>query len=108
MNDVDQKNIDHDLIIKIHTIVERLVVDVKEMKDNTMSRIETLEDGKVNKIDLSIELTEMKKKTYECNKDFEERMRKQEIISAKTITWGAAMLVLVGIIEFLISKFLVI
>lgn len=96
---------DHDLIIKIHTIVERLVVDFKDIKDNTVTRIENLELHKANKIDLALEIEKIEKKVAKTDQDFEDRMKKQEISTTKIITWGSAGLLVLGVVEFLVAKF---
>jgi hypothetical protein len=101
----DETNMsDHDLIIKIHTVVQRLVDDVKDIKDNTVGRIEALEKDKVDVKDLESEIKKVEDKVSITNKDFEERMREQEKTTTRITTWGAAALLALGIIEFLISR----
>ena len=41
--DEETKKNDHDLLIEIKTIVKGLVTDVKDIKTNTVHRVETLE-----------------------------------------------------------------
>ncbi len=43
---------DHDLMVKIHTQVERLIVDVKEIKDDVVARLTEVEDTKASSSDL--------------------------------------------------------
>jgi hypothetical protein len=40
---------DHDLLIQINTKLERVILDVKELNDNTTLRVTHLEDEKVDK-----------------------------------------------------------
>jgi hypothetical protein len=35
---------DHDLLVQIHTKMERALVDIKELKDDTGRRVSTIED----------------------------------------------------------------
>ena len=92
---------DHDLIIKIHTIVERLVTDVQELNDNTVSRISDLEVNKIDKIDYLEDL----KKYDICVKELSDRITKNEITIARIMTWGSALLLILGVIEVVLSNF---
>lgn len=92
---------DHDLIIKIHTIVERLVTDVQELNDNTVSRISDLEVNKIDKIDY---LEDLKKHDI-CVKELSDRITKNEITIARIMTWGSALLLILGVIEVVLSNF---
>lgn len=40
---------DHDLLIQINTKLERVITDVKELKDNVAARVAALEQEKINK-----------------------------------------------------------
>lgn len=48
----DEKNTDHDLLIKIATQVERLILDVADIKTNTVGRVEKLEINKAERCDI--------------------------------------------------------
>jgi hypothetical protein len=45
---------DHDLLIQIATKLDRALVDIKELKDNTTARVTALEEEKVNKTDFDV------------------------------------------------------
>lgn len=53
-----QKQSDHDLLVKIHTQVERVIIDVKEIRDNTTARVENLEREKFDKSEATKVLAE--------------------------------------------------
>lgn len=42
---------DHDLLVSIHTKVERVIVDVKELNQNIGSRLSVVEATKVDRIE---------------------------------------------------------
>ena len=43
---------DHDLLIAVHTTIQHIQSDVKEMKDNTVGRLTSLESNKAEKKDV--------------------------------------------------------
>lgn len=69
---------DHDLIIRLDTKMDDLKADIKELKDGTAIKIDK----------------------------HEERLGIAENKITKIMTWGSAGLFLLGILEFLINKFL--
>lgn len=55
MNDELKKGMsDHDILLILHTKMDRLEVDVKELKDNLVSRVSVLEQTKTDKVDAAI------------------------------------------------------
>ncbi len=44
---------DHDLLIKIHTQVERVITDVQGLNDNYSSKIRDLENNKLDKTEIA-------------------------------------------------------
>jgi hypothetical protein len=48
------KNIDHDLLIRIETKLERVIQDVNDIKTNTVSRVDKLETCKVEIDDFKV------------------------------------------------------
>lgn len=108
---------DHDLLVVLHTKLERVLVDLKEVKDNTVGRISVLEATKLDKT----EAESMTKKAIaaadEIHEDHETRIRSLEksqsglseqlsVLSTRIATYGSAALIILGIIQFLASKFL--
>ena len=67
---------DHDLLIELRTEVANIRADIKELKDGTTSRIETLEKDKADRV----EVQALEKKV---NDDIEVRVRTLE--NAKSI-----------------------
>ena len=48
----DKRLTDHDLLIRLDQRVSDLQIAVKDIKDNTISRVESLEKTKADRIDL--------------------------------------------------------
>lgn len=80
----EQQN-DHDLLIQIGTKLDRAILDIKELKDNTTARVTVLEDEKVNRVDYDARIN-----------DHEKRLRRLE-------RWGAIGIGALGIIQFLLN-----
>lgn len=68
---------DHDILIELRTNMVNLEKSIKEIRDGNMGQIT----------------------------DHELRLRKVETAQTRLITWGTAIFVVLGIIEFLIIKF---
>lgn len=81
-----------------------LKADIKDIKDGTTSRIEILERTKLNTCDSYPVL--YKEGVEKQLKDHETRIRFNETNITRIVTIGGALLILVGVIEFLINKFL--
>lgn len=92
---------DHDLLVVLHTQMQRVLVDLKEVKDNTIGRIAVLESSKV---DLTV-VTKLQTDADRIHEDFELRVRALEKTQTQTITWGAAAIIAIGLIEFAITHF---
>jgi hypothetical protein len=52
---------DHDLLIKIETKLDRAIVDIKDLKDNTTARVTALEEEKASQKDLATTQDDLKK-----------------------------------------------
>lgn len=76
-------NSDHDLLIVLNTKMDSLSTDVKDLKDGTQRRLDTLENGKVGREDFE---------TFK--QDHEARMRKIE-------RWGAVIAGALAVLNFL-------
>lgn len=108
---------DHDLLIELRTEMRGLRSDLKTLSDGLSTRVTNLENQKQDKIDAEKEsiricaLAESKAKEIfsiktDEDKDHEVRLRIIESNVTKIMTWGSAAIILIGIAEFLISKFL--
>ena len=53
---------DHDLLIELRTEMRAVRVDLKEMRDNTTKRVDTLENEKEDKLEVQRLLKEANKK----------------------------------------------
>lgn len=47
----ETKPSDHDRLIRIETLLDRVISDLAEMKSNLLARVETLENGRITKED---------------------------------------------------------
>ena len=81
---------DHDLLIKIDTKLERVILDVQELKDNVASRVTTLEQEKADRQD-----AESMAKDIQALKTFR--------VQVKTV--GTIGLLILGILQFIVNKF---
>ena len=77
MDDISKMS-DHDLLITMHEQIKGIKADIKELKDGT-----------------SIQLH-----------DHETRIRNNETNITRIMTWGSAGVLILGIIQFIIGKFL--
>jgi hypothetical protein len=90
---------DHDLLIVLHTEVKNLRSDVKELKDNIVSRVDSLEKNKLEKEDAD-----------DIYRDHEDRIRNIErnkpAVFTGSITGGVggAAALIYAIIQFFQSQ----
>lgn len=96
---------DHDLLVVVHTKLERVLIDLKEMRDNTVGRIAVLEANKLDKIEAKEMLAAATKHSDEIHADFEARARSLEKTQTQIMTWGTVALLGIGFIEFLMRKY---
>ena len=47
------KTLDHDLLIAVNTKLERVIADIRELKDNVAQRVSVLEQDKLDKTEAS-------------------------------------------------------
>ena len=93
---------DHDLIIKLDTKMDALSVDIKDLKEGTAERIANLELQKLNIQDSYPVL--YKAGVEKMFDDHENRIRINTGRITQIMTWGAALMVMLGIAEFIISR----
>lgn len=94
---------DHDILVVLKSKMDDLKSDIKDLKDNTTKRVDTLESTKLNTQDSYAVLY---KKDVDASKlDHENRIRANETSITKIMTYGSGGILLLGIIEFLILKF---
>lgn len=86
---------DHDLLIQIDTKLERVIIDVKELRDNTVARVNHLEDSKIDKE----EVLRLKNEADQVHKDFETRIRRLERYGAIGATLLAVAQVVLNMIK---------
>jgi hypothetical protein len=96
---------DHDLIMEVKTIQNVMLGEVREIKDGTAQRIKTLEDAKLDIKD-SYQFIYKKNVDAICQ-DHETRIRSNETNITRILTWGSALLVLLGVAEFFAFKLLI-
>lgn len=75
--ETEHKQSDHDLLIQINTKVERVISDVKEIRDNTTSRVDALESEKLDKVEAAKAIVAHEK----IHDDFEKRLKWLERIA---------------------------
>jgi hypothetical protein len=74
-----EQTTDHDLLIELRTEMRAARTDIKDLKDNTTNRIDSLEKEKADRK----ELDELQKKV---NLDIEKRVAKLEIQASRYLT----------------------
>lgn len=96
-----QKGNDHDLLIRVDTKLDQLSGDVKSLSDGTASRIACLE---ADKLDIKDSYPVIYRKGIEdILTDHEFRIRHNSTKITQIVAYGAATLVIFGIIEFLLN-----
>jgi hypothetical protein len=108
---------DHDLLIELRTEMRGLRQDLKTLSDGVSTRVTNLENTKLDKVDAKEEFKRMSDlaeakareifntKTDE-DKDHETRLRLVETNVTRIMTWGSVSLIILGIAQFLVGKFL--
>jgi len=97
-------NLDKRFTEKFTELKTDIKADIKDLKDTTTSRIQLLETEKLNIRDSYPVL--YKAGIDKALDDHEKRLRKNGDNITKIMTWGAALLVILGIAQFFIGKFL--
>jgi hypothetical protein len=83
--------------------MEGLKSDIKELKDGTAKRIDTLE---IDKLDIKDSYTTIYRKEVEAKQeDFEARIRSNEKNIIRILTFGTFIIIAIGVIEFLINTY---
>ena len=94
---------DHDLLVALATKMDRVILDIKALGDNTSVRISSLEQ---NKLDVKDAYPKLYKDNVEGElKDHEGRIRDNEKRITQILTWGSAIVVLIGLLEFFLGRF---
>jgi hypothetical protein len=83
---------DHDLLIQIATKLDRAILDIKELKDNTTARVSALEEEKLNQRDFDT----YKQEADARDSDKEKRLRRLE-------RWGFMVVGVIGAVEIAIG-----
>jgi len=93
---------DHDLLIELKTRMEDLKIAIKELTDGTARRIDNLE---LNKLNLKDSYPFLYKAGVEkMLDDHENRIRINTGRITQIMTWGSAALILLGVVEFILSR----
>lgn len=95
---------DHDLLIEIKTRLEGLTNTIREEGDGIRSRVRDLEIGKLDASDSYP--NHFKSIVDNQIKDHENRLRENSTAITKLMSYGSALIVLVGIFEFIIGSIL--
>jgi len=100
--DTKQGN-DHDLILEVKTIQTVMLGEIREIKDGTAKQLSDLQS---NKLDIKDSYPVMYKKDVETAlTNHEGRVKILETNMTRIIAYGVALMVVVGLAEFLIGKF---
>lgn len=101
---------DHDLLIELKTSLNFIRGDIKELKDNLASRVTALEVDKIGRFEASkmqeeslTVHTDHEKRIRDIEKDADTLDKRQSNFQTKVVTWGAAAIVVIGIVEFGLS-----
>ena len=81
---------DHDLLIQIATKLDRAILDIKELKDNTTARVTALEEEKLNQKDFRAARYD----DQVFRADHEKRLRRLE-------RWGFIAIGALGLVQIL-------
>ena len=95
---------DHDLLVALATKMDRVILDIKSLGDNTAVRISSLEQ---NKLDIKDAYPKLYKDNVESVlKDHESRIRDNEKRITQILTWGSAIVLVMGVLEVLLERYL--
>lgn len=90
---------DRDLLVELRTEMVGVRSDIKELRDNTSDRLARVEQEKMDRT----EINRLQSEALENHTDHETRIRAVETKVTRILTWGAAGLILLGIVEFLVQ-----
>jgi hypothetical protein len=94
---------DHDLMVRIDERLTGVKADILDLKTGTAKRISDLELEKLSTKDSYAAI--YKKDNDETHADFEKRLRANGDNIVRIMTWGSAVIVIAGILEFVINRF---
>ncbi len=117
METVPNQLTDHDLLIVVHTKMDRVQSDIREIKDNLAGRVSVLEFQKLDKADadkIVKQVLDSSDKIHNdlggrltvVERDMENMDKKIDVFIARIATWGAAALLALGVVEFVLNKFI--
>jgi hypothetical protein len=93
---------DHDVLTRLDVKVDGLKVDIRTLTDGTATRLAALEK---DKLDIKESYAILYQKGVETLfDDHEERMREVEIKMNKVMAWGAAAVLLINVVGFIVSR----
>ena len=96
------KGDDHDTLIEIKTVQQTMLGELRDLKDGTSDRLKQVEDAKLDIKD-SYQFIYKKNVDAVCQ-DHENRIRSTETNVTRILTWGSALLILLGVVQFFIAK----
>lgn len=98
---------DHDFLLtfasEVRTKLDGLVDQVKKLDDGLAKRIDTVEKEKLNTCDSYPVL--YKEGVETTLKDHEKRIKSGEITDTRLISYGTALIFIIGIVEFILSNY---
>lgn len=100
--DVKQGN-DHDLLTRLDTKVDAIIVQIEKMDNNSARRIDNLEVEKLNCRDSYPVL--YKKDVEEKLADHEKRIKYGEITDTRLMAYGVAILFILSFAQWLVGKY---
>jgi hypothetical protein len=93
---------DHDVLTRLDVKVDGLKVDIRTLTDGTATRLAALEK---DKLDVKESYPILYQKGVETLfDDHEDRMREVEIKINKVMAWGAAAVLLINVVGFIVSR----
>jgi len=93
---------DHDVLTRLDVKVDGLKVDIRTLTDGTATRLSALEKDKLD-VEKSYAVL-YKSGVLESFTDHEERMREVELKINKVMAWGAAAVLLINVVGFLVGR----
>lgn len=93
---------DRDLLVELRTEVAAMRADLQDIKGNFSARLLALEGNVLMKVVYETDIRDREK----YREALENRIRTLENSMTRIYTWGSAGLLVLGVVQFLIGKFL--